>query len=76
MSPIYPEGISDNAATELRKAWGDKPCSHPQFEREKIIMGIPRSNDMWDYATGDYVCTTCGETFTRDEWRAIEANRK
>jgi hypothetical protein len=76
MSPIYPEGLSDTAAAELRKAWGGKPCNHPGFEREKSIMGTPRSSDMWDYATGDYVCHVCGQVFTHDERMQIEANRE
>ncbi|MDD5628661.1 MAG: hypothetical protein PHU21_06325 [Elusimicrobia bacterium] len=37
-------------AEELRKEWGDKPCSHPHLEKE-YFQGMP---------TGAFVCTKCG----------------
>ena len=43
-------------AEELRKQWGNKPCSHPKFEKETHLG--------WGYVqekTGDYVCTQCGQ---------------
>lgn len=53
-------------AAELKNAWGDKPCSHPSFEKEYILGG----------QTGDYICSTCGETFMPDEYRRIKEERK
>jgi hypothetical protein len=55
-------------AAKIRKAWeaaGSPPCSHPDADREYYLGS----------STGDYVCTTCGEIFTRDEWLAIKADR-
>ncbi len=37
----------------LRKAWGDKPCDHPEFTDEYLFGS----------RTGDYVCTQCGKSF-------------
>jgi hypothetical protein len=37
-------------AVALKKAWGNKPCDHPDYEKE-YFNGT---------STGDYVCTTCG----------------
>jgi|GEM_PF-355516 len=48
----------------LRESWGDKPCDHPDFADE-ILFGSK---------TGDYVCTQCGESFTKREKDAL--NRK
>jgi hypothetical protein len=39
-------------AEELRNEWGGKPCSHPHLEKE-YSRGWP---------TGNFVCTTCGQT--------------
>lgn len=37
-------------AARLRREWGDKPCDHPQIEKEYYL-----GSD-----TGDYVCIRCG----------------
>lgn len=52
-------------AASLRKEWGNKPCSHQRFDRE-YILGAD---------TGDYVCITCGQTFTKQQKEEIESNR-
>ena len=42
---------------------GNKPCSHPKFEKETHLG--------WGYVeekTGDYVCTQCGQDFTKNEY--------
>lgn len=52
-------------AEKLRKAWGYKPCDHPSIAKEF-------RNEI---ATGDFVCTQCGATFTQFQAKAIEANR-
>lgn len=48
---------------KLRKAWGGKPCNHEHVEKE--THKDPDGFDVWDHS--DYVCTTCGETFTKEE---------
>lgn len=45
-------------ALELRNAWGDKPCDHPELTKE-YDRGA---------ATGDYVCTRCGESAWGNSW--------
>ena len=40
-------------AQKLRKARGNKPCSHPHLEKEYYLGS----------KTGDLVCTTCGMDF-------------
>lgn len=48
-------------AIKLRSKWGDKPCSHPKFAVEYYLGS----------QTGDYICTTCGREFTKEEARAL-----
>jgi hypothetical protein len=43
---------------ELRKAWGNRPCDHPDLAKE-YDRGA---------ATGDYVCTRCGEAGWGNSW--------
>ncbi len=50
--------MQDTKAAELRKNWGDEPCDHPHLEKE-YHLGMD---------TGDYVCTTCGETGWGPDW--------
>lgn len=40
-------------ANRLASEWGNKPCTHPQFEKEFVDFdgGTP---------TGDHVCVQCG----------------
>ena len=60
-------------AEGLRKAWGDKPCEHPAFSKERIngIIG----NQFIESKTGEYICTQCGQDFTREEKQEIEQKR-
>jgi len=44
-------------AEALRKSWGEKPCDHPDLDKE-YDLGAD---------TGDCVCTTCGAGFTAAE---------
>jgi hypothetical protein len=54
-------------ANRLRQKWGDKPCTHPKFDKEYDLGA----------QTGDYVCTTCGEAFWRDDyWKLMEERAK
>lgn len=48
----------------LREQWGGKPCDHPDFTDE-VLFGSK---------TGDFVCTQCGESFTKRE--RDQMNRK
>ena len=56
--------IQFEEANEIEIAWGDKPCSHPCITKE-----YNRSSQ-----TGDYRCTQCGATFTKDEVDIIRQN--
>lgn len=57
-------------AERLRKQWGDKPCSHPNLEVETHLgLGYVQEK------TGDYVCTLCGQDFTKEEYNKIIAER-
>lgn len=49
-------------AEKLRKEWGDKPCLHPNFEVETHL-----DSEYVAVKTGDYVCTCCGQDFTKEE---------
>jgi transposase-like protein len=53
-------------AKKLEKAWGKQPCDHPDIEKEYYL-----GSD-----TGDYVCTTCGKSFSDREtwWESREKN--
>ncbi len=57
--------MQQEKAQELREAWGDKPCDHPQLTKEYILGG----------QTGDYICTTCGALFTEHEGREMRKAR-
>jgi len=50
--------MQSEKAAELRRAWGDKPCDHPDLEKE-YSLGAD---------TGDYVCTTCGKSGWGRNW--------
>ena len=52
-------------ATALKQAWGDKPCTHPAFAKEYDL----------GERTGNYVCTTCGSTFTFREKAELVARK-
>ena len=45
-------------AQELKKRWGNKPCDHSSLEKE-YYLGT---------ATGDYICTDCGESGPGSDW--------
>jgi hypothetical protein len=58
--------MQSKEAAELRKLWGNEPCSHPNVEKE-YDLGM---------ATGDYVCTTCGECGWGRDWPEEERKEK
>ncbi|MGI2107315.1 hypothetical protein ACRN9A_19490 [Shewanella frigidimarina] len=45
-------------ASKLRAKWDNKPCNHPDLSKEYHLGA----------ATGDYVCTTCGECGFGRDW--------
>jgi len=52
-------------AAELRKEWGDKPCTHRNASKE--YAGSTGN-------TGDYACTTCGDCWWGQEgWEKARA---
>ena len=53
-------------AQELRDAWGEAPCEHPELSR------------LYDKGerTGTYGCTTCGKIFTFREKAELAASRR
>ena len=57
-------------AEKQRKEWGNKPCSHPNFEVETHL-----DSGYAAVKTGDYVCTCSGQDFTKEEKDRIIAKR-
>ena len=54
-------------AYELRKRWNGSKCAHMHLEKE-YDLGT---------ATGDYVCTTCGQSGWGNDWpEKIDLERK
>lgn len=53
-------------ATILKQQWGAKPCAHPAFAKEYDL----------GERTGNYVCTTCGTTFTFRQKAELTAARR
>ena len=53
-------------AKQLRDDLGDKPCEHPDFEKEYYLGAH----------TGDYVCVQCGNCLTDEEKQAIRNKLK
>jgi hypothetical protein len=58
--------MQSSDAKRKRDSWGDKPCKHSNFVKEYILGS----------QTGDYICTTCGQAFDRNEVDQINAARK
>ncbi len=52
------KNLQSKEAEALRKAWGDKPCKHPNLEKE-YYLGAD---------TGDWVCTICGRSGWGKDW--------
>ena len=52
-------------AEKLRERWRDKPCDHPSLAKE-YEMGS---------ATGDYVCTQCGEARWGAAWNRNKSQK-
>ena len=45
-------------AQKLKAEWGNKPCEHSDLAKEYHLGA----------ATGDFVCTTCGEAGFGRDW--------
>jgi len=58
--------VQRKKASLLRQEWGDKACTHPAFAKEYDL----------GERTGNFVCTTCGKTFTFREKAELVASRK
>lgn len=61
--------ISVSDAAKLREQWEDKPCDHP---KELLVEYI----DNFQSRTGEYVCPICGEFFTKEERKELDAKRE
>lgn len=61
--------ISVTNAAKLREQWGGKPCDHP---KELLVEYI----DNFQSTTGEYVCPICGEFFTKEERKELDAKRE
>lgn len=61
--------MNTKKAEILRKTWGDKPCNHPSFEKETFPATYETGGV--ETKTGDYVCSQCGECFTKEEMEQI-----
>ena len=52
-------------AKKLQREWGDKPCGHPNVQKE-YARGAQ---------TGDFVCIQCGAIFdSLEEWEGLRQN--
>ena len=49
-------------AASIKRAWGDKPCDHPDYATE-YDRGA---------STGDYRCTQCGRLLTDQQVEEIK----
>jgi uncharacterized Zn-finger protein len=58
--------MKQKRAAELREAWGDAPCDHPQ---------LAKLYDMGE-KTGSFACTQCGREFTFREKAELAASRQ
>jgi len=58
--------MKQKRARELRDAWGDAECDHPQLAK-LYDLGA---------ATGAFACTTCGKEFSFREKAELAASRR
>jgi hypothetical protein len=57
--------VKQKRAQELREAWGDAPCEHPQLAK------------LYDLGahTGSFACMQCGKVFSFREKAELAASR-
>ena len=53
-------------AQKIQAAWGDKPCDHPNIEREHYAGAF----------LTNYICTQCGQEFTIAQKLEIDEERR
>ena len=58
--------MKQKRAIELREAWGDAPCEHPQ---------LAKVYDLGAH-TGSYACIKCGASFSFREKAELAAARR
>lgn len=58
--------MKQKRAQELRDAWGDMPCDHPQLAKLYDLGS----------ATGSFACTQCGNEFSFREKAELAASRR
>jgi hypothetical protein len=58
--------MKQKRAQELRQAWGDAECAHPQLAK-LYDLGV---------ATGSFACTQCGKVFSFREKAELAASRR
>jgi len=58
--------MKQKRAQELREAWGDQPCEHPQ---------LAKVYDLGEH-TGSFACTQCGKLFSFREKAELTASRR
>jgi hypothetical protein len=58
--------MKQKRAQELRDAWGDAPCEHPQLAK-LYDLGV---------ATGSFACVQCGRVFSFREKAELAASRR
>ena len=63
---VEDEIMKQKRANELREAWGDAPCEHPQ---------LAKVYDLGAH-TGSYACIKCGATFSFREKAELAASRR
>lgn len=56
--------MQNEKAQNLRNNWNGKPCKHTKLEKEYFL-----GSD-----SGDYVCSQCGEVFTKTQKENLEKN--
>lgn len=63
---VEAESMKQKRADELREAWGDAPCEHPQ---------LAKVYDLGAH-TGSYACIKCGASFSFREKAELAAARR
>jgi hypothetical protein len=58
--------MKQKRAQELREAWGDARCEHPQLAK-LYDLGAP---------TGSFACVKCGKVFSFREKADLAASRR
>jgi hypothetical protein len=57
--------MQNSKAQEIREKWGEEQYSHPFLEKEYYLGAN----------TLDFICSVCGQEFTKEEKEKIERGR-